>query len=86
MISFCQASQALRLNESISDSFSFLSLISKLPKQGCQVFLVHDTKTGKNVPNEHKMYQMVIKYTNVPNIFPMTIKYINIFQSKALQN
>jgi hypothetical protein len=24
--------------------------------------LVHDTKTGKNVPNEHKMYQMVIKY------------------------
>jgi hypothetical protein len=24
--------------------------------------LVHDTKTGKNVPNEHKMYQIVIKY------------------------
>jgi hypothetical protein len=24
--------------------------------------LVHDTKTGKNVPNEHEMYQMVIKY------------------------
>jgi hypothetical protein len=21
-------------------------------------FLVHDTETGKNVPNEHKMYQM----------------------------
>jgi hypothetical protein len=37
---------------------------------------VHDTKTGKNVPNEHTMYQMVIKYpkwqSNVPighNIF-----------------
>jgi hypothetical protein len=34
-------------------------------------FLVHDTKTGKNVPNEHKMYQMVIKYPkwlqNIPN-------------------
>jgi hypothetical protein len=23
---------------------------------------LHETKTGKNVPNEHKMYQMVIKY------------------------
>jgi hypothetical protein len=29
-------------------------------------FLVHDTKTGKNVPNEYKMYQMVIKYTQSP--------------------
>jgi hypothetical protein len=26
-------------------------------------FLVHDTKTGKNVPNEHKMCQMFIKYS-----------------------
>jgi hypothetical protein len=25
-------------------------------------FLVHDTKAGKNVPNEHKMYRMVTKY------------------------
>jgi hypothetical protein len=25
-------------------------------------FMVHGTKTGKNVPNQHKMYQMVIKY------------------------
>jgi hypothetical protein len=25
-------------------------------------FLVRDTKTGKNVPNEHKMYQIFIKY------------------------
>jgi hypothetical protein len=23
---------------------------------------VHDTKTGKNVPNKYKMYQMVLKY------------------------
>jgi hypothetical protein len=29
-------------------------------------FLVHDTKTGKNAPNEHKMYQMVIKYPGCP--------------------
>jgi hypothetical protein len=25
-------------------------------------FFVHDTETGKNVPNEHKIYQMVINY------------------------
>jgi hypothetical protein len=29
-------------------------------------FFVHDTKTGKNVPNEHKKYQMVIKYPKCP--------------------
>jgi hypothetical protein len=31
--------------------------------------LVHDTKTGKNVPNEHKRYQ------NAHKIFQMAIKY-----------
>jgi hypothetical protein len=36
-------------------------------------FLVHDTKSGTNVPNEHKMYQMVIKY-------------FNFSQSEALEN
>jgi hypothetical protein len=29
-------------------------------------FLVRDTKTGKNVPNEHKLYRMVIKYPKSP--------------------
>jgi hypothetical protein len=52
--------------------------------QACQIFLVLDTKTGKNVPNEHKMYQMVIKY--VRKMFQMAIKSINIFQSKALKH
>jgi hypothetical protein len=32
---------------------------------------VHDTKKGLTVPNEHEMYQMVIKYprclSNIPN-------------------
>jgi hypothetical protein len=28
----------------------------------------HDTKTGKNVPNEHKMYQMFINYPKCPYI------------------
>jgi hypothetical protein len=29
-------------------------------------FLVHDTKTGKNVPNEHTMFQMGLKYPKRP--------------------
>jgi hypothetical protein len=37
-------------------------------------------KTGKNEPNEHKMYQMSLKTPDVRKIFQMTIKYINIFQ------
>jgi hypothetical protein len=42
-------------------------------------------KPEKNVPIQHKMHQMVIKYINifinVCKIFQMAIKYINIFQS-----
>jgi hypothetical protein len=44
-------------------------------------FLVHVTKTGKNVGTK--------RTRNVPNgrkISQMCAKYINIFQSKALQN
>jgi hypothetical protein len=29
-------------------------------------FLVQHTKTGKNVPNEHEMYRVVIKYPKCP--------------------
>jgi hypothetical protein len=29
-------------------------------------FLVHDTKTGKKLPNEQKTYHMVIKYPKCP--------------------
>jgi hypothetical protein len=38
------------------------------------------TKWTHNVPNVHKISQMSVKY------YKMAIKYINIFQSKALQN
>jgi hypothetical protein len=46
-------------------------------------FLVHNTKTERNVPNEHKWSY------NIPNVrkfLQMAVKYFNIFQSKALQN
>jgi hypothetical protein len=29
-------------------------------------FLARDTKTRKNVPNEHKIYQLGIKYPKCP--------------------
>jgi hypothetical protein len=35
-----------------------------LQVQGCQIF--HGAQTGKNVPNVHKKYQMVIKYPKRP--------------------
>jgi hypothetical protein len=35
---------------------------AKLYLRVARFFLVHYTKTGKNIPNEHKMYLMVIKY------------------------
>jgi hypothetical protein len=38
-----------------------------LPATGvARFFLVYDTQTGKNVPNEYKMYLMVIKYPKSP--------------------
>jgi cytochrome c len=40
--------------------------------QGCQIFLFSKhTKTGKNIPNDHKRFQMAISYAkwlkNIPN-------------------
>jgi hypothetical protein len=36
------------------------------PTRVARFLLVHATRTEKNVPNEHKMYQMVIKYPKCP--------------------
>jgi hypothetical protein len=54
--------------------------------QGCQIFLGTWYQNRKNVPNKHRMYQMVKNIPNVCKIFQIAIKYINIFQSRALQN
>jgi hypothetical protein len=35
-------------------------------------FLVQHTKTGKNVPNNHKIYQMATKHTKWPLNIPAT--------------
>jgi hypothetical protein len=41
---------------------NFTSAAQLTPNRVARFFLVHDTKTGENAPNEHKMCQMVIKY------------------------
>jgi hypothetical protein len=41
-----------------------------LPVWVARFLLVCDTKNGKNVPNVHKMYQIVIKYPKCPLNIP----------------
>jgi hypothetical protein len=48
-----------------------------LPTRVARFFLVHDTKTGKNVPHENKMHQMVKNIKDVRKIFQMAKKYIH---------
>jgi hypothetical protein len=46
------------------------------------IFLsVHNTKNGKNIPNKHKMYQMLIKYPKCPQNIPDGHKVYQHFQS-----
>jgi hypothetical protein len=42
--------------------------LQRTAQQGrvARFFLVHDTKTGKRVPNEQRMYLMVVKYAKCP--------------------
>jgi hypothetical protein len=43
-----------------------LALLRRLPirrVQGCQIYLGTTYQNGKNIPNDHKMYQMAVKYT-----------------------
>jgi hypothetical protein len=47
--------------------------------QGCQIFLITTYQNGKNVPNNHKIYQMAVQYVD-----QMVIKYTT--SSKLLQN
>jgi hypothetical protein len=63
-----------------------LILKLQLPTRVARFLLVHDTKIGKNVPNDQKVFQMIIKYLKCPYDFPNGIEYINVFQSKAFQN
>jgi hypothetical protein len=43
----------------LAEAGSFLAPVAGVAR----FFLVHDTKTDKNVPNEQEMYQTAINYT-----------------------
>jgi hypothetical protein len=43
-------------------------------------FLVQHTKTGENIPNDHKIYQMAINISNGRKIHQMDIKYTKFTQ------
>jgi hypothetical protein len=59
----------------------YIEMTSLILNQGCQIFL--DT-IYQNGGKQH--YQMAIKIPNDRKIFQMAIKYTNIFHSKILQN
>jgi hypothetical protein len=44
-------------------------------------FLVQTYQIRKNIPNDHKLYQMAINYTKYCKIFQMAIKYAKILHS-----
>jgi hypothetical protein len=50
------------ISHKTSIEFSVPALLDRVAR----FFLVHDTKTGKNVPCEHNMYRMVTKYPKYP--------------------
>jgi hypothetical protein len=49
-------------------------------------FTVQHTKTGKNKPNDHKMYQRAIKYTIQPYNGQNGDSNTDIFHCKTFQN
>jgi hypothetical protein len=49
-----------------SDLFAQCRATRSDTKQGCQIFLGTTYKNGKNIPNDHKIYQIVTKYTKWP--------------------
>jgi hypothetical protein len=42
-------------------------------------FLVHDTETGKNVPNVRKIFQIAINISTCSNLRPSKFPQIGIF-------
>jgi hypothetical protein len=58
--------------------FQFLCWHSRI--RVARFFLVQTYQNGKNIPNDHKLYQ------NVHKIYQIVLKHTNVFHSKALQN
>jgi hypothetical protein len=64
---------------------------ARFRNQGCQIFLGATYQNVKDIPNNHKISQITIKYTKRPQntsngrkTDQMAIKYTSIFHSQAL--
>jgi hypothetical protein len=58
--------------------------INNGPISGCLIFLGKTYQNVKNIPIDHRMYQMAIRYIKWFHIFQTAIKYTNLFFSKTL--
>jgi hypothetical protein len=63
-----------------NSTLTFIALFDRVAR----FFLAHDTKIGKLYRNNRKYTKWSYTIPDVRKIFQMAIKYINIFQSKAL--
>jgi hypothetical protein len=45
-----------------------LKMLLSILKQGCQIFLGTNYQNGKNIPNNHELYRMTIKYNKRPSV------------------
>jgi hypothetical protein len=70
---------------SISDLFLSSSLCCAAV-QGCQIFIGTTYQNGKNILNDHKMYQLAKQYTIWPINRQICHKNTNIFYCKTFQN
>jgi hypothetical protein len=71
---------------SIQNFATLLTGINQLSSGVARFFSVQHTKTGENIPNRGKLYQMVLKYTKWSENWQNGLKYTNIFYCKTLQN
>jgi hypothetical protein len=55
-------------------------------QKGCQIFLDTIFQNGEKLPNAHNITNSTSSIPNGLKTFQRTIKYTNIFHSKALQN
>jgi hypothetical protein len=44
----------------------FVTCSTVQPFRVARFFIVHFTKTGENIPNDHRIYQIAIKSTKLP--------------------
>jgi hypothetical protein len=70
----------------VSTGATSTHVIGRIETRVARFCIVHDTKNRKMYQMNKKCTKWSLNITNVHKMFKMAIKYINFFQSKALQN